>query len=89
MIILHRKKSDPQSDRLGEKLADLVVAYESIDHPPAEANEDLPFIEESGRQIKGEKEIGQWLLALEEELNWQRSLSGDGCYIDPKTGRIC
>lgn len=89
MIILHKKLDHPESENLEGKLIDLVLAYEIISYPADKQDPGLPYIEESGRTYKGSEEISQWLLTLEEELSWQRSLSGDACYINPETGRIC
>lgn len=89
MIIFHRKQNDPKSEEIEEKLTGLVLAYETVDHSTSLVEEDVPFIEESGKKITGPKAIEEWLIELEEDLNWQRSLSGDACYVDPKTGEIC
>lgn len=90
MIELHRRKDDLYADELEERLRNLVVAYraalhdEDISEPTS-----LPYISESGKLITGEKNIERYFIELEKELNWQRSLSGDGCYIDPDSGNIC
>ncbi len=87
MIVLHRKLEGVESDRLEEKLKDLVISYKTESYKSGEAG--LPFIEEDGREYRTEGEIKEWLSELSSELGWQRSLSGDGCYIDPKTGKVC
>ncbi|MEX0780816.1 MAG: hypothetical protein WD491_15125 [Balneolales bacterium] len=87
MITLHRKPKDPSSVELEEKLNDLVIAFETEDH--AGADNGMPYIEESGNKIEGKEAIEDWLKTLQDELQWQRSLSGDGCYIDPKSGETC
>lgn len=87
MIVLHRALDDAESDQLEEKLNDLVLAFKTESH--ASQNEDLPYIEEDGKEYRTEKEIEKWLSELSSELNWQRSLSGDGCYINPKDGTMC
>lgn len=87
MIVLHRVKEDAKSDRLEEKLNDLVIAFKTKSH--ATQIHDLPYIEEDGKEYRTEKEIEEWLQELSSELNWQRSLSGDGCYINPKDGKVC
>ncbi|MEX0771618.1 MAG: hypothetical protein WEB89_06475 [Balneolales bacterium] len=88
MITLHRKENDPDSDELEEKLNDLVLAFEAINHSSGDGG-PLPYIEEGEKKVQGEKEIEEWLIGLQDELGWQRSLSGDACYIDPKTGKVC
>jgi hypothetical protein len=86
MIILHKVKNDPSSDELEERLNDLVLAYKTELHEPGT---DGPAIEEGDSIIRDKSELEQWIQNLEKELKWQRSLSGDGCYIDPETGEIC
>ncbi|MEX0844665.1 MAG: hypothetical protein WD022_05260 [Balneolaceae bacterium] len=87
MIIFHRKVNDPKSELLEEKLENLVIAYKTVEHESGE--EDLPYIEEDGNKMQTQEEIQEWMATLESELKWQRSLSGDGCYIDPMSGKIC
>jgi hypothetical protein len=90
MIVLHRRKEDPYADDLEGKLRDLVVAYRTAIHEErSSGSESLPCIHESGKIISGKDEISQYLVDLEKELAWQRSLSGDGCYIDPESGEVC
>jgi len=86
MITLHRKKNDKRADEIEQKLKDLVVAYrvEDLDNE----QEDL-FIKESGKRIKEKQELEEWFRELEGELKWQRSISGDGCYIHPESGKVC
>lgn len=87
MIILHRKKNDTASDQLEEKLNRLVLSFKTINYDSK--SEKLPYIEEDGRQFTSDEEIKGWLRELESQLNWQRSLSGDGCYVDPESGEVC
>lgn len=89
MIKLHRKQEDEASDRLEEHLNSMVISYKKVSYEEGEEQSALPFIEEDGKEFKTEEEISGWLRELESELNWQRSLSGDGCYIDPKSGKVC
>lgn len=90
MIVLHRCKVDSYADKLEDKLRDLVVAYRTTIHEEESPDsESLPYINESGKIISGKNEISQYFVDLENELTWQRSLSGDGCYIDPESGKVC
>jgi hypothetical protein len=90
MIELHRNADDRYADELEEKFRDLVIAYRSITYPPdSESIRPLPHIQESGKIIAGEVQIEKYIIDLEKELLWQRSLSGDGCYIDPDSGEVC
>lgn len=52
-------------------------------------NHEFPFISDGGQVISGKKNIENWLTGLKKELKWQRSVSGDGCYIDPDSGETC
>lgn len=87
MITLHKKKEHSSSEQLENKLEDLVIAFNSEVH--ADDEDGLPYIVEDGQVYRTQEEIKKWLDELTEELNWQRSLSGDGCYIDPKSGKVC
>lgn len=87
MIELHAIQDDNFSKRLQERLKDLVVAHEIILHGSDEI--ERPFIKEGEQVFESKEEIEEWFLQLEKELNWQRSISGDGCYIDPDSGKVC
>lgn len=95
MIEFHRYRDDQYADRLQEKLDDMVLAYKTIVHdkPASEDENDpessLPYFDENGTRYSGEKEITSYLRELSKELEEQRSISGDACYIDPRTGEIC
>lgn len=82
---------DPVADEIKQKLDNMIVAYRSeyYDDDNRRVTKPLPFLIESGKVIHGEEEIEEYLIELEKELEWQRSLSGDGCYIDPDSGEIC
>ncbi|MDR9366914.1 MAG: hypothetical protein RI575_16380 [Balneolaceae bacterium] len=86
MITLYRQKDDQQAAKIEEKLQDLVLAYQ-VEEIEGEKS-DL-FIEDGGEKIQGKEEIETWFRELEGELKWQRSISGDGCYIHPETGNVC
>ncbi|MEX0660504.1 MAG: hypothetical protein WD381_01695 [Balneolaceae bacterium] len=89
MITLHRKKEDSKSDELEEKLKEMVLAYKTSLHHSAESKYPLPYIEDGESIFTKDEEIEAWVLELETELKWQRSLSGDGCFIHPNSGKIC
>lgn len=86
MITLYRHKNDKQAAKAEEKLQDLVLAYR-VEEVKDEESEF--FIEDSGKKIQGEEQLEAWFRELESELSWQRSISGDGCYIHPDSGKIC
>ena len=81
MIILHASSVGKDSQQLEQRLKKMVVAYQKVEYE--RADDDLPYIEEDGREFISGKEIEDWLLELEKELKWSRSLSGDGCYVAP------
>lgn len=85
MITLHRKEKDPEADKIEQKLKDLVLAY---DISITAKNLD-PYIVDGNEKVQGEEDMEAWFQKLEGELQWQRSLSGDGCYINPDTGEVC
>jgi len=88
MIKLHLREKDLYGSKLKQELTDLRLAFESELHPP-ESGEQLPAVEESGKIYSKREEIDNWLIELKAELKFQRSLTGDGCYIDPETGEYC
>lgn len=85
MITLLRNKHDTEADLIEDRLKKLVVAYKTVIDPQI----DSAYIEESGNKVVQGDHMETWFRQLESELSWQRSLSGDGCYIDPETGNIC
>jgi hypothetical protein len=87
MIVLHKKGKGSSSLQLEQKLEELVISFKTELHDFEE--EGLPYIEEDGRKFQKENEIKEWLNELEAELNMQRSVSGDGCYINPNSGKVC
>lgn len=91
MIELHRlQKNDPFSDRIEEKLKDLVVAHNVQRHPDrSSVDRRLPFIRENDTVVEGRDDLDAYLQRLEAELRQQRSITGDACYIDPETGEVC
>lgn len=89
MITLYRHTKDPAADKIEKRFKDLVLSYKTKISEKGAGSAELPRIEDGDERISGEEQIEQWLAELEEELTWQRSLSGDGCYIDPKSGKIC
>ncbi|MFU8812545.1 MAG: hypothetical protein ACNA78_06225 [Balneolaceae bacterium] len=89
MIELHRKTGERSGEELEQKLRDLRLAFRVEVHDTDAAGKPLPRIEESGQIVSGKPALDIWLLQLEKELTRQRSISGDGCYIDPDSGAVC
>jgi hypothetical protein len=85
MIKLIRNTDDTKSDDIESRFGDLVLSYKT----EISDDDNLPKIQDGESVISGDKQIESWLRELEDELIWQRSLSGDGCYINPKSGKIC
>lgn len=86
MITLHRHKTDSKAEEIEQKFKDLVLAYRVEILPE---NEFGPFIVDGGQKFEGVEDITSWLRELEGDLKWERSLTGDGCYIDPRSGEVC
>lgn len=85
MIKLIRQDDDPMADEIELRFKDLILSYKT----EISEDNDLPKIVDGDTTLSDKDEIEEWLRELESELNWQRSLSGDGCYIDPKSGKVC
>ena len=85
MIKLIRQEEDPKADEIESRFKDLILSYET----EISEDNDLPKIVDGDTTLSDKDEIEEWLRELESELKWQRSLSGDGCYIDPKSGKVC
>lgn len=93
MIQLVRPEKSPFADELESIFQGLVLAYrrkfveddglDDSDRP------STPYILDGNRKIDGEKAIRSWVRELERELSIQRSVSGDGCYVDPDSGETC
>ena len=89
MIKLHRHKNSPEADEITERLDDLIISYKTVLHDSDSKKSSLPEIEDGDRFITDPEEINSWFEQLRKELEFQRSLSGDGCYIDPDSGEVC
>ena len=85
MIKLIRQDDDPMADEIESRFKDLILSYKT----EISEDNDLPKIVDGDTTLSNKDEIQEWLKELESELNWQRSLSGDGCYIDPESGKVC
>lgn len=85
MLTLVRPEESQLADEIEEQLKEMVVAHEVL----ANAATTLPYLLESGKVIKGKEDLNKFLLTLEKELNWSRSISADSCYLDPDGGMVC
>lgn len=91
MIVLHRNRKDSFADQIEETLTDLVVAHKTVIYNRSDPQPEtpLPFLKENDTKVTGNENINAYLRELSNELQEQRSISGDACYIDPRTGEIC
>lgn len=90
MIELHRPQKDPFSDQVEDTLKNLVVAHQVHRYDEtSKADRRLPYITESDKIIDGRDDLKEYLYRLKTELQLQRAVSGDACYIDPETGEVC
>lgn len=87
MITLHRKKQSETADAIENRFEELILAYRV--EPLPESGRVAWSITDGDTKIQDHKELDTWLEKLEKDLDWQRSISGDGCYIDPETGSVC
>ena len=87
MITLIRHPDDPKADEIEQRFKDLILSYKVETTKGSE--QPGPRIKDSDTTISGDKAIEKWLRELEKEIRWQRSLTGDGCYIDPDSGTTC
>jgi len=74
-------------DETGNYIEDF-LNQESIAHKTRET-EQKSYIQENGKNIKGDEDLKKFFNQLKKDLDFQRSISGDACYIDPDTGTIC
>ena len=90
MILLYRNKKDAFADKIASRLEDLVVAHKTViaDNDNSTSH-SLPYLKEGDTIIDEKDQIQTFLDELSSELNQQRSISGDACYIDPETGTVC
>lgn len=90
MLEFHRLQEDDFSEEISDKLKDMVVAYRTKTYSDSSSSSySLPHIREGDNIISGEEELREYLYNLDLELQQQRSITGDGCYIDPETGEVC
>lgn len=85
MITLHRKEDDAKADQIEERFKELVISYNTVEIDDA----DVTHIREDEKVLQSEEEINEWLFELQQELNRERSITADACYIDPVTGKTC
>lgn len=89
MIQLIRPETSSFADEIERTFQSWVLAYRSRVEPSQTEGSSSVCILDGNTKIRGRKAILSWLQELERELNIQRSVSGDGCYVDPETGETC
>lgn len=87
MIKLFRKKEQEKADMIEGQFKNLVLAYQVTILPENDSRNW--YIEDGANTIEGESGYEDWFRELEGELNWQRTITADACYIDPESGKIC
>jgi hypothetical protein len=85
MITLYRKSNDEIADRVEDQFKDLVLAYQIR----FDESLNVCFIMDGDNRIEPGEPLDAWFRQLTTELSWSRSLSGDGCFIDPQSGKVC
>ena len=93
MITLHRHKTDPKADKIEEGQGGR-GRRDPVRHRPRPPKRRPPrrpgpFIVDGGEKIEGDEKITSWMRELQGDLEWERSLTGDACYLDPETGEVC
>src|SRR5690625_4752837 len=72
MITLKKKRNHEFGNELKDRLESLVVAFKTEEI--AESAEDDLYIVDGGKKISGRENLESWLLELESDLKWSRSL---------------
>lgn len=89
MITLYRHEDSNCADEIQSRLEEMVAAHRV--RPAAEFDgpqDELPVIDDSGDRYSGDS-IDPFLRMLEGELQVNRMVSSDACYIDPRDGETC
>ena len=89
MIEVFRTDQCPFSDRLVERLQELVLAHQVHVLPYDASEKQLPFVKEGKRVYHTEAEIQAFIKEIGHEMILQREMQSDSCKIDPDTGKGC
>jgi len=84
MIYLYKNEKDYLSASIKDKLDDLSLRYQE-----RSTNENHTFIKDNDQVYKGEEDINEFIKELKFELEHERSISGDACYLDQHSGEVC
>ena len=85
MLTFYRQEDHRFRNPIEDKIKDLVIAHRLV---PLHGNEE-PYLDENGTIIKGMEAMNDYLEDLRKELQIQRSITADACYVDEKSGEIC
>ncbi|WP_020531724.1 hypothetical protein [Flexithrix dorotheae] len=89
MICVYVKNSSKTSDIIENKLKNLCIRFARIPEEQGETGIIRPSITEGGKSYSTRESIFEYLDLLEIEMTQMREISGDACYINPKTGKVC
>jgi len=84
MLYLLKKDNDNLGERIKAMLDELCVRYKL-----RSTEESASYLKDNDQKIEGEKTIYKFLASLRKNLEWERAISADACYIDPETGELC
>ena len=95
MLIFYKKQSDRFTQRVEEKLAEMVAAHKIVeaknlsDLPKSLSFEQLPALCTNHKTLTSAKAIIEHLDTLHQELKLSRSLQSDSCHLDPDNPDQC
>lgn len=90
MIELHGNAQSDETQNLIDRFKELSLAYKFVSAAESPHRDDvLPIIIEGSDVFRSKEEIDRFFDELSRDLSVQRSISGDSCYIDPRTGKTC
>ncbi|SHF04599.1 hypothetical protein SAMN05443144_10553 [Fodinibius roseus] len=95
MLTFYKGTSDQFTDRVEQKLRDMVIAHKVIrialnDSLPEEVNENkLPLLDDGHQTWSSPAEIEDFLEELHHEVRLGRSLQSDSCHLDPDDPEQC
>ncbi len=96
MLVLYRRREDPEADEVAERLRELVLAHRVV---PVDETEHLPdglkpatwpvLAESNGARYEGAEAIRAFLDVLAYEVTLNRQFQSDACYLDPDDPTHC
>ena len=95
MLIFYKRRSDKFTERVEEKLTEMVAAHkivtaETLSDLPKHLNfEQLPALTTNHKTWTSPESIMDHLDTLHQELKLSRSLQSDSCHLDPDNPNQC